>query len=233
MESVELIAAGVGVVGAGLAGVGAVFATRAFRTARLILTTPATPVAQLDAGLHEVKGSLGADATLESPLSRRACGYWHLVVEQRVKNRWEALVDRRDSARLWLDDGSGRAALPLDGAQVVVSAPARVSSGIFGVPSAELDDLLQRLGMEAVTPQGPFLRYREETLVGGDRLYAVAGASRTADGWSLVAHEGVFVVSDRDEAEVVRHQNRSGQRWLAAAAAGVAALGAAAWIYLG
>lgn len=233
MESVSIIA-GVSLVGGAIGlAVGAVAAFRAFQTARLISSTPATPIADLDPGLHEVKGSLGGEPTLESPLSHRPCAYWHVTVEHRKKNRWESVVDRRAGVPVALDDGSGRVLLDLLAAQVVVSSPQRIRSGIFGVPSAELDDLFTRLEFAPGELQGPFLRYREEVLEPGDRLYAVATAARGADeSWELRAENDVFVVSDRDEAEVVRHQQRTGQRWLALAIAGFAFVAVGAWVYV-
>lgn len=232
MESAALIGGLTSVGGAAGALTGGLLAWRAFDTARLISSTPSTPVGELDEGLHEVKGTLGADEAVEAPLSRRACVYYRILVEQRRRNKWEALVDRKRSAPAWLDDGSGRVRVDVAAAQVVVSSPARVRSGIFGVPSAELDELLARLGEKPAEITGPFLRYREEVLEVGDRLYAVATAARGENGWEMRAENDVFVLSDRDESEVVRHQQRSGRRWLGLVAGGLVFAAFGSWLLL-
>ncbi len=221
VETQQLIAAIASGVGTSALVAGAVLGTRAFRLARLLGNTPPTPIAELEPGLNEVRGVVHGDGDIESPLSRRACLYWRMIVEQRRRNRWETLVDKRQTVRTWLDDGGGRVALFPDEADVIVTSPARGTGGIFGFPSAELSEVLDRLGEAPEGLVGPYLRYREEVIAGGDRVHAVGRVAAAADGWEMHADGDLYVVSDRDEAEVVRGQERIALRW-----AGVAILGA-------
>jgi hypothetical protein len=213
------------------AATGVALAVRAFGNARLLASVPPTPAASLEAGLQEVSGLLRCEDTLVAPLSGRACGFYRLLLEQRRRNEWETVLDSHEAVPAALDDGTGLVRVDLASADVVVAAPERVRSGVFAVPSAELSTLLSRVAPPSIPPAGPFLRWREETLVAGDRLFAVGTAEADADGWALVARpDAPFLVSDRDSAEVIRHQRRAGRRWVAVTLLG---LGAATWGALG
>lgn len=203
-------------------------AARAFGNARLIASMPPTPIGKLDAGLHEVRGTLSGEGELVSPISQRPCLYFRLLLEQRRRNRWETVLDLRETRPAELADQTGRLALDLLGADVVIASPPRVRTGVYAVPGAELDALMARLGdvQLETPPAGPFLRWREELLTASDAVYVVGTARAGDDGWRLAAEEGPFVVSDRDEAEVIRHQRRTGRRW---AAIGLACVIAGAW----
>lgn len=224
METQQLIAVAASAVGLVLLGTGAGFGVRAFRLARLLGNTPPTPIPLLEPGLNEVRGVVHGEGDLVSPMSRRACVYWRMLVEQRRRNRWETLVDQKQSVRLWLDDGGGRVALAPADADVIVTSAARGTGGIFGFPSAELTELLGRLGAQPEGMVGPYLRYREEIIAAGDRLHAVGSVEKTAEGWEMRADGDVYVVSDRDEAEVVRHQERRALRWAGVVVLGLLAL---------
>ncbi len=227
METVILLSGISGVSGAVGVVTGSVLAVRAWNVARLISSTPATPIADLDAGLHEVKGSFQGEGRLTSPLSQRPCLYWRLLLEQRRRNRWETVLDRKEAVPCWLDDGGGRVVLHPTEAQVVVSGRERGRSGIFGVPSAELDELLTRVGERPEGIGGPYLRFREEVLDAGDRLYAVGTVKPRegeGGGWDMRPEGDVYVISDRDETEVVRQQQRAVRRWGAVGVVSLAAL---------
>lgn len=228
MDTFTTLAAIVGTGGAIGTVASVVLAVRAFGNARLIASIPPTPLRRLDAGLHEVRGALSGEGELVSPVSERPCLYVRLLLEQRRRNRWETVLDRREVRPATLDDETGSVRLDLMQAEVVVASPQRVRTGVYAVPGAELDALLGRLGdVELETePAGPFLRWREEVLAPGDTVYVVGTARPGDDLWTLSAEDGPFVVSDRDEAEVIRHQQRTGRRW---AAIGVGSLVAAAW----
>jgi hypothetical protein len=229
---VDFIELAAWVAGAGGAiGAAAAFplSARAFGNARLVASMPPTPIERLDPGLHEIKGALVAEGSHLAPISDRPCAYVRLLLEQRRRNRWETVLDLRLVDPAVLEEGGARCAIDLSQADVVVAAPQRIRTGLFPVPGDELDALLKKL--EGTTleaePAGPFLRWREEVLLPGDTLYAVGTARRAEDGaWSLQSEDGPFVVSDRDEAEVVRHQRQAGRRW---AAIGLASIVALAW----
>lgn len=216
--------AGVGVTATGVC---VAFAARAFGNARLLAEAAPTPVAELDDGLHEVAGTLQAEGELHAPLTGRPAVFYRLLLEQRRRNRWETVLDQRAALAGAIGDETGAVVLRLDDADVVVASPDRVRTGIFAVPSPELDALLARVAPPSIPPAGPFLRWREEILLAGDRVFAVGTAKGGEAGWALHAGEGApLLVSDRDEAEVVRHQRRAGQRW---AAIGLVAVGVTLW----
>lgn len=207
--------------------VASVLAARAFGNARLLAEAAPTPVQDLEEGLHEVGGRLSAEGELVAPLTGRTCAYYRLLLEQRRRNRWESVLDQREALPTAVADETGAVAVRLDDADVVVSSPDRVRTGIFAVPSAELTALLEKVAAPSTPPAGPFLRWREEILLAGDKVFAVGAAARAEERWSLVADGGAPVlVSDREEAEVVRHQRRAGQRW---AAIGIVGLAVAAY----
>jgi hypothetical protein len=216
--STALVAAG----GAVMVTAG-ILAVRAFGNARLLAEAAPTPVNALEEGLHEVAGRLAADDTLRAPLTGRPCLFYRLLLEQRRRNRWEPVLDQKESTFTRLLDETGEVALTLDDADVVVSSPDRVRTGIFSVPSAELSELLSRVAAPTTPPAGPFLRWREEILVPGDRVFAVGTAARHGEVWQIGGGDGQALVSDREEVEVVRHQRRAGQRWAAIGLVGVVA----------
>ena len=210
-------------------------AFRAFGNARLLAEAAPTPLRALTEGLHEVAGLLRGAAEIRAPLTGRSCAYYRLMLEQRRRNRWEPVLDQRDAVGLQLEDDTGTTSLALDDADVVVSSPDRVRTGIFAVPSQELDALLAKVGATTNAPTGPFLRWREEVLVTGDRVFAIGNARREeGEVWSMSgAPTAALMVSDREEAEVVRHQRRAGQRWAGIAAVALMAVAYGAWGLLG
>ena len=217
---------GIGAGGGALAGW---LASRAWRTARLISSTPPTAVSGLTPGLHEVRGAIRGEGSLVSPMSAQPCVYWRLLIEQRRQNRWESVLDRKDCVVAALDDGGGRVALqPID-ADVILSRPEHATGGILGVPSAELTRVLATFSESAPNLQGPYVRYREELLVDGSRVHVVGTVVEDGDGWRIGAQGDVHVLSDRDESEIVRHEERRALRFVGATVLGA---GVSVWSLL-
>ena len=198
-------------------------AGRAFWTTRMVGASGPTPMIELSEGLHEIRGTSLAEGGVTAPLSGRACMYSRVVVEQLVRTRWQTVIERREAVPVWVDDGTGRVWVDPSAAEVVISGASRVRTGIYTHPSGEWSEVATRLGELAATPSQPFLRWREECLDAGDVVTVVGTARREAGGgWAMAAAAGsAFVVSDRDDGEVVRHHRRLGRRW---ALGGVAAL---------
>lgn len=218
MDQTILTAAAV--TGAGVTLVGGVLAANAFSTARLLGATGPTPMAELSPMLHEVRGTVVAEEARTAPLSSRPCVFWRLLVEQQRRTRWETVLDQRDGVVLWLDDGTGRVRLDPREAEPVATAAGRVRTGILANPSPEWTELLARLGAPARPATTPFLRWREEVFEVGDALTAIGRAQAIDGGWEIVPDQQQFVLSDRDDAEVVRQHRRNGRRWAGIAAAG-------------
>jgi hypothetical protein len=208
-------------------------ALRAWRTARLISSTPPSTIAALTPGLHEVRGAIRGEGTLTSPLSDRPCVYWRFLLEQRRQNRWETLVDRKEGVPAWLDDGGGRLEVDVLTADVILTRSEHGNGGIFGVPSAELTRVLAALGEEPAALQGPYVRYREEWVSPGDRMHAVGTVSQEGEAWRMRAEGDVHVISDRDEAEVIRYEERLALRWVGVVVIGAGLIGWATLQLLG
>lgn len=224
MDPTILYAATIAGSGATLAG--GILAANAFSTARLLGTTGPTPMAELTAMLQEVRGTVIGEESRTAPVSGRSCVFWRLLVEQQRRTRWEAVLDQRDGAQIWLDDGTGRVRIDPREAESVATSTGRVRTGVFATGSPEWADLVGRVGTPENAPTAPFLRWREEIFEVGDTLTAVGRAAETEGGWELGPDEGQLILSDRDDAQVVRQHRRNGQRWALIALAG---LGVGAW----
>jgi hypothetical protein len=223
--------------GGGAVGVGAAIplAVRAFGQARLVGSMPPTPLPELDAGLHEVSGTLHGDVPRVAPATERPCVWVRVLVEQQQGNRWETLLDVRQGGPARIEQGGTAARLDLAAADVAVFSGTRVKSGSLRAPSAELDAMVARIpgASLSATPEGPFVRWREEILADGDTAYVVGTARKGEDGttWELVREErellGVF---DHDSTEVVRYLQRNGRRWILTSVVSLAVLAWGLWM---
>lgn len=231
METDQLLPAILAITGAIAFFIFAGLAWRSFRAARIISANPPRPIAELSPGPTEVKGILHGDDRIESVISRRPCLYSRLVIEQYRKNQWEPVIDRRQAASVWLDDGSGRVRIFPKEAQVIVASPKRAQTGILEVPSPDLTRLLEQLG-ETPEVLGAFVRWREEVLEQGDSLHAVGAARREDDQWELHGTENFHVLSDRDDAEVIRMWQRNAQQRTLAAILALVVAGWGVWSFL-
>lgn len=218
-EWVPLIALGLGGAAAGILGV---MAYRANDAARIIAANPPRPISEINAGPIEVKGVLHGEGKVEGQVTQRPALYARVVIEQYRRNQWEPVLDRKEAALVWLDDGSGRVFVSPKDAQVIVATTRRVQAGIYEVPSPVLTGLLERLG-EQPEILGPFVRWREEVLEDGDVLHAVGAARKDDDGnWEIHGADTFHVISDRDDAEVIRVWQRRARMQMAGAVLGLA-----------
>lgn len=212
-----------------MTGIAGWLSARAFSDARLLAEIGSTPMGELSEGLHEVRGTVKAENAHTAPMSERPCVGWHLIVEQQRRSNWETVYDSREIARFELDDDTGTVQVDGSTAELVLARTARVRNGVIPVPSPEWDALRARLGAPAVEPSTPFLRWREESIEPVDVLTAIGSIVKdeATGAWRTSAEN--LLISDRDDAEVVRQQRRRGQRHALWVLAGLAVLAFGVW----
>jgi hypothetical protein len=214
-----------------MTGISGWFSVRAFQDAKLLAEIGSTPMAELTDGLHEVRGTVQGAADFKAPISQRACLGWRLLVEQQRRSSWEVVYDTREMVPFGLGDGTGNVQVDAGKAELVLARSARVGTGVLSVPSPEWDALKARLGDPAIEPSTPFLRWKEETIEPEDVITAIGNFAREGEAWAVSPEN--LLLSDRDDAEVVRQQRRRGQRHAMWAMAGVAVLAYGVWSLVG
>lgn len=204
---------------------------RAFSDARLLAEIGSTPMGELTDGLHEVRGTVKGADDFRAPISDRRCIGWRLIVEQQRRSTWELVYDKREMGVFGMEDGTGAVQVDASKAELVLAKTARVRNGVISVPGPEWDALRARLGDPAIEPTTPFLRWKEESIEPEDVLTAIGSLARAEDGTAWVIGPENLLLSDRDDAEVVRQQRRRGQRHALWALAGIAVLAYGIWSY--
>ncbi len=212
-----------------MTGIAGWFSVRAFSDARLLAEIGSTPMGELTEGLHEVRGTVQAGAEAVAPISERACVGWRLLVEQQRRSTWEVVYDKREMAPFSLEDGTGTVAVAAEKAELVLAKTARVRNGVMSVPGPEWEALKARLGDPAVEPTTPFLRWKEESIEPEDVITAIGNLNKDEATNQWAASPDNLLLSDRDDAEVVRQQRRRGQRHAMWALAGLAVLAYGLW----
>ena len=147
-------------------------AFRALRWRRLVQDMPTSRTRSAPQGYVELAGSarLMDGPAIHTPIGRRPCVWWQLIVERRDQNGWRS-VSRESSDELFaIEDDAGRCIVDPEGAEV---SPAHRSVTRGG----DANPLLQRAGRQ--------FRYTERYIECGDTLYVI-GWHRTfesAAGW--------------------------------------------------
>lgn len=214
-----------------MTGIAGWLSVRAFSDARLLAEIGSTPMAELTDGLHEVRGTIKGTDDFRAPISDRSCIGWRLIVEQQRRSTWELVYDKREMGTFAMEDGTGAVQVDAMKAELVLSKTARVRNGVISVPGPEWDALRARLGDPAIEPTTPFLRWKEESIEPDDVMTAIGTLARDEAGgtWGLSPEN--LLLSDRDDAEVVRQQRRRGQRHALWALAGIAVLAYGIWSF--
>jgi hypothetical protein len=191
---------------------------------------PRTDVAHLQEGLHKTCGtSVALDKPIVSPLTQTECIFYHFRVEElqtshsTMRNRngttrttssqssWVTVVNDRQAVPCGLEDETGMAQVDLLGAEMLLKTSAPKQSSFFNSCPAELQETLKR--RYDFSTKGLLLskslRYTEMIIRPGDKLF-VLGNVATNDGErpTFVKGEHSFIVSDKEEAEVLRHFRR-------------------------
>jgi hypothetical protein len=179
----------------------------AWKTYQLMKRTVTSPGGELRPGFAEAKGRLVANGPLlASPLSGAPCVYYRVLVQERRSNRnkrWVTLIDEIANTDCSIDDGTGRARIEFDGAELHFHVDAEQSSGFLNDASPALERVLRNHGYSS---QGFIfnkkLHCREIVLREGDELY-VLGRLEWNDGGPAFSSGGpIYFISDHHESSV-------------------------------
>ena len=179
--------------------------------------TPTTPIGKLVEGRFEVKGVVDEheeEDLLVSPLTKKKCVYYQLVLEQ-VKGReynrqsaaWVPIIDDSDYIVFSVSDGTGQVYVDVAGAELNLEPDKKVASGgLFTNPPPELEKYLNSRSMSA---KGLFtgsksFKCRETVLEPGDNLYVLGRVIRDDDNaLSFYRSDDLYYISDSDEDELL------------------------------
>jgi hypothetical protein len=220
----------------------AVFVFLLWRTRRKIAairSAPSSKIGDLEDGYWKVSGRISAlDEPLVSPLSRTACVFYLFKVEElrtrRVRNTvggggrhhshtpghdtveyWETVINDRQAVCCEISDDTGAAEVDLLAAETVLSPSGHSTSGTFNsCPDSLQRTLAKRYGFstKGLLFNKP-LRYTETVIEDGDRLFVVGNVEIDPRGdAAFVRGSQPFIVSDRNQAKLLRHY-RSRATW--------------------
>jgi hypothetical protein len=222
------------VLALGALGIGALvfFVKRFKKRIEAVEKTPRTDVAKLGEGLHKATGtSVAIDKPIVSPLTQTECLFYHFKVEElqtstttgpmvntgtarrRTQTRqssWVTVISDKQAVGCGLQDETGTARVDLLGAEMLLTTGQPRQSSLFQGCPPELQETLKR--RYDFSTKGLLLskslRYTEMVIRPGDRLF-VLGDVHTVDGQpTFVKGQHSFLVSDKDEVEVLRHFRR-------------------------
>ena len=226
---IYLIIAGV-LVAAGLVLV--YYGVRAAKTSKLIKDMPTTPIGEIRRSGHvEIKGVIEpANKALESPYTLTPCVYYEFKVTEGSGDGRRAIVNERRFARTTVRDQSGACEVNLPGARLILDQTVHGSSGIMSDAPAHVEERLKtRYGRS--TKGWIFNRSMTftETVMGvGASVYVLGRARVAKDGTVRISkRDGVFIVSDKPEWDLVATLNFRMTAFLVGAAA---CGGVAAWL---
>jgi hypothetical protein len=137
--------------GAGAYQLGRWYLSEARTVRRALRATPASTIAALPEGQPgRIVGRVAPGATLEAPLSGRACVYVEVTVEEQRGDRpWELMIREIGSVAFTLEDGTGRALVEPGSARVSLQVDFQGSSGTLDDPDDRELQLLHRHGQDS------------------------------------------------------------------------------------
>jgi hypothetical protein len=184
-----------------IAVVGGYFADAAV-TQRALRKAPVVSIAGFPTGtVGRINGRVEPTGEwLISPLTKRPCVHYHLVVEERHRvgpnniESWTDVIDEEDIRDFYVVDEGGKALVVTDSADVAVTKDGYNTSGMSGRDAPSwLEELLRERGLRS-SGFGP-LRYTEGVIEPGESV-TVMGRARRA----LQREEGLF--------DIVVHRGR-------------------------
>lgn len=153
------------------------------RVRRQIRRAKVVPIAEWPEGhLARLVGKVVAGETLIAPLSGRVCVYYRVEVHQDDRLPWQPIEESWVKPFV-VDDGSGRAYLEANGADIVAKFDHLSRSGWFRDATEQENALVERHGQSTTGPRG-FMRplvYREAVIEPGERVSVVGVGRRELD----------------------------------------------------
>jgi hypothetical protein len=219
----------------GAAGIAALhqFVVKRFgKTIETIEKTPLTAVGQLAPGLRKAIGkTVALEKPVISPMTKTECVFYHFKVEELVTSQqgsyktrsgstksttssssWVTVVNDRQAVPCGLQDDTGMAQVELLGAEMQLTTGKPQQSSMFKGCPPELEKTLKERyefntkGMMLAKS----LRYTEMIIRPGDKLLVVGDVeSKGGKPPTFVKRDHTFLVSDKEESEVLKHFRRS------------------------
>ncbi len=154
-----------------------------YRRYRVLADTPELPIRSIAMGLVEIHGTTCGDSPLTSPVSRRPCFYYKVLIERYVIDRdkegktagghWYQVKTDAKSTQFYLQDATGKVLVHPEGADFDLEVTAQPEITRAG------GGLLNRLvyGKTTTSPTGSLQAYLES---------ALSGAAFSVDSMGLV-----------------------------------------------
>ena len=220
---------------AAIAGIGMLLASR--RTNKLrseISGTSTTRINYLQANERaEIKGSLITDSPLQGPGNAGECVHYSYMVERRERQRdadgdsrwvWKVIDTNEFWAPAFVEDETGKIKINPEKAQIeapeVHSEVSEAEQG-FKLP---IPLSMKFGGLNIDLPSGSELtRLTVWAIKPNEQVYILGDVFEDDDGLVITKGEGRFLISTRDEEEIVKSLNR--QYWLLYGFGGVLLIG--------
>jgi hypothetical protein len=173
--------------------------------------TPTSQISGLTDGYQKIRGRIiKGDKILLSPMTSTICVYYEFTVAERLQDGLKEIICDKKTTGWSLDDGTGTAAIELDGAKLLLDLDHHDKSGTLDAPSSDLEAILQRYGKRSkglLFHKG--LNYEETILEEGDELF-VQGTAKVVDGTICfkASRRQRLVVTDMGERDFVECDNR-------------------------
>jgi len=156
------------------------------RRKRKIEDIPTSTVRGLAMGLVELIGTAKKKNAVISPLTKTECTFYRYTVERyqhsRRSGRW-VVIAKGDSyaTPLWLDDGTGKALIFPQGAELMMPVSFEFTTAFGGKLPASLEEFLRNNNIRYGTFFGSSrMRFREWHIFEGEKVYVMGTASASS-----------------------------------------------------
>jgi len=156
------------------------------RRKRKIEDIPTSTVRGLAMGLVELVGTAKKKNAVISPLTKTECTFYRYTVERyqhsRRSGHW-VVIARGDSyaTPLWLDDGTGKALIFSQGAELIMPVSFEFTTGLGENLPANLEEFLRNNNIRYGTFfSGSKMRFREWHIFEGEKIYVMGTASASS-----------------------------------------------------